>query len=86
MWYSVGASYKPANLKGFTFDAGYSFIDVKNAPVCMGLAAGCASNPWSSPTGAGYNGSVSSYVNIVSVAVRYQWGDAAPVKTKLITK
>jgi long-chain fatty acid transport protein len=82
MWYSVGASYKPASLRGFTFDAGYSFIDVKNAPVCVGLAAGCASNPWSSVTGAGYNGSVSSYINVVSLAVRYQWDDAAPAPIK----
>jgi len=78
MWYSVGASYKPASLKGFTFDAGYSFIDVKDAPVCVGVAVGCASNPWSSSTGAGYNGSVKSYINIVSIGVRYQWGDTAP--------
>ena len=84
MWYSVGASYKPASLKGFTFDAGYSFIDVKNAPVCVGLAAGCASNPWSSPSGAGYNGSVSSHINIVSIGVRYQWGDAAPAPTSTL--
>ena len=86
MWYSVGATYKPANLKGFTFDVGYSFIDVKNAPLCLGAAVGCASNPWSSPSGATYVGSVSSYVNIVSVGVRYQWDDAAPIKSKLITK
>ena len=80
MWYSVGATYKPAYLKGFTFDAGYSYVDVKNAPVCMGLAAGCASNPWSSPTGAGYNGAVKSYINIIAIGVRYQWDDAAPAK------
>lgn len=81
MWYSVGATYKPANLRGFTFDAGYSFIDVKNTPICMGPAAagGCPSNPWSSTTSS-YVGSVSSYINIVSVAVRYQWdADPAPV-------
>jgi long-chain fatty acid transport protein len=83
MWYSIGASYKPAGLRGLTIDAAYSFIDVKNAPVCMGLAAGCASNPWSSPTGAGYNGSVSSYINIISVGVRYQWGQPEPAPAKM---
>lgn len=82
MWYSVGASYKPAAIKGLTLDLGYSFIDVKSAPVCMGPAAagGCPSNPWSSATIA-YNGSVKSYINIVSVALRYQWdADPRPVK------
>jgi long-chain fatty acid transport protein len=85
MWYSVGASYKPASMRGFTFDAGYSFIDVKNAPVCMGPAAlgGCPGNPWSSPS-TSYVGSVSSYINIVSVAVRYQWDDAAPAPKKML--
>lgn len=88
-WYSVGASYKPASLRGFTFDAGYSFIDVKNTPICMGPAAlgGCPSNPWSSTTSS-YVGSASSYINIVSVGLRYQWDDAppAPAKKMLITK
>jgi len=82
MWYSIGASYKPAAIRGVTLDLGYSFIDVKSAPVCMGSAVGCASNPWSSPNPASfYNGSVKSYINIVSVALRYQWdADPAPVK------
>lgn len=81
MWYSVGATFKPESLRGFTFDAGYSFIDVKNAPVCLGIAVGCASNPNSSSSALSfYNGSVKSYINIVSVAVRYQWDAAAPAK------
>lgn len=80
MWYSVGATFKPASLKGFTFDAGYSFIDVKNAPVCMGATSGCPTNPWSGA--AIYIGSVSSYINIVSLAVRYQWDDPAPAPVK----
>ncbi|RDV05142.1 OmpP1/FadL family transporter [Undibacter mobilis] len=81
MWYSVGASYKPASIKGLTFDIGYSFIDVKDASVCMGPAAagGCPSNPWSGTTA--YNGTVKSYINIVSVALRYQW-DAEPARVK----
>jgi len=81
MWYSVGASYKPAALKGVTLDLGYSFIDVKSATVCMGPAAagGCPSNPWSGTTA--YNGSVKSYINIVSVALRYQF-DAEPARVK----
>ncbi len=77
IWYSVGASYKPASIRGLTFDLGYSFIDVKNASVCMGPAAagGCPSNPWSGATA--YNGSVKSTINIISVAARYQWDDTA---------
>jgi len=84
MWYSVGATFKPASLKGFTFDAGYSFIDVKSTPLCLGLASGCPTNPWSGATT--YIGSVDSNVHIFSVGVRYQWDDAAPIKSKLITK
>ncbi len=84
MWYSVGATYKPASLRGFTFDAGYSYIDVKNAPICMGAASGCPTNPWSGAST--YIGSVKSYINIISLAVRYQWDDAAPVKSKLVTR
>ncbi len=81
MWYSVGASYKPANLKGFTFDLGYSFVDVKDASVCMGAASGCPANPWSGAST--YIGSVKSSVNIVSVGVRYQWdADPAPMKQR----
>lgn len=76
IWYSVGASWKPASIKGLTFDAGYSFIDFKNASVCMGTASGCPTNPWSG--GATYIGSVSAYSHIVSLGLRYQW-DADPV-------
>jgi long-chain fatty acid transport protein len=89
IWYSIGASYKPPSIKGLTFDVGYSFIDVKDASICMGPAAagGCPSNPWSSTVGA-YVGSVSAYINIISVALRYQWGaDPAPAKkTAMYTK
>lgn len=86
IWYSVGASYKPASVKGLTFDFGYSFIDVKDASVCMGPTAlgGCPGNPWSSTTSA-YNGSVKSHINIVSVALRYQWDDAStPIKQRYV--
>ncbi|MDI1345667.1 MAG: outer membrane protein transport protein [Pseudolabrys sp.] len=81
MWYSVGASYKPAAIKGMTFDLGYSFIDVKTASLCLGAAVGCASNPWSSGLGAAYLGSVKSTINIISISARYQW-DADPVVVK----
>jgi len=79
MWYSVGASYKPPSIKGLTVDVGYSFIDVKDASVCMGTASGCPTNPWSGAST--YIGSVKSYINIVSVALRYQW-DAEPARVK----
>ena len=78
MWYSVGASYKPASLRGFTFDAGYSFIDVKNAPICISVRAVLAIRG----PARRYIGSVSSYINIVSIAVRYQWDDPAPAPVK----
>lgn len=87
MWYSAGATYKPAGIKGLSLDLGYSFISVKDAPICMGPAAagGCPSNPWSSTVGA-YVGSVSASIHIISLGLRYQW-DAEPVrKTALVTK
>jgi long-chain fatty acid transport protein len=84
MWYSVGATYMPASLKGFTFDLGYSFIDVKSASVCMGVASGCPTNPWSGA--ATYIGSVKSTINIVSVAMRYQWDDVAPTVKQVYAK
>lgn len=79
MWYSVGASYKPASIRGLTLDAGYSYIDVKDTPICLGTTSGCPANPWSGTTT--YVGSVNSHVHILSVGLRYQWDDAvAPVK------
>lgn len=84
MWYSVGASYKPAAFQGLTFDLGYSFIDVKNTPINISAASG---NPWFSPALGTYIGSVSSNIHILSVAMRYQWdADPAPRRTHLVTK
>lgn len=85
MWYSVGASYKSPDIRGLSFDLGYSFIDVKNTPLNLGPTSG---NPWSAlPTSSVYVGSVSSNIHILSIALRYQWDDVAPVtKTALITK
>lgn len=85
IWYSLGATYKPASLPRLTFDLGYSFVDVKNAPICMGPAAsGCPTNPWSGA--ATYIGAVKSHVNIVSLALRYQWDNDPAPKPRLITK
>ncbi len=85
MWYSVGASYKPASIKGLNLDVGYSFIDVKSASICMGAASGCPTNPWSGAST--YIGSVKSTINIVSVGVRYQWdADPAPVTRQRYAK
>jgi long-chain fatty acid transport protein len=77
MWYSVGASYTPTNLRGLTFDLGYSFIDVKNTPINLGPTTG---NPWSGAGSTVYTGSVESNIHILSVGIRYQWD--APAKTK----
>jgi long-chain fatty acid transport protein len=79
MWYSVGATFKPAAMKGLAFDFGYSYISVKNAPLNLGPGTG---NPWSGATT--YVGSVNGYANIVSIGVRYQWDDAAPAPVKQV--
>jgi long-chain fatty acid transport protein len=85
MWYSIGASYKPPQFKGLTFDLGYSFIDVKDTPVNLGPGTG---NPWSSTSAVAgpYTGSVSSYINILSIGLRYQWDAPSAPKTTLYTK
>jgi len=82
MWYSVGATYKPAQLRGLTFDAAYSFIDVKSTPIDISAASG---NPWLNGTGT-YTGSVKSQIHILSLALRYQWGVEQAVAVKKITK
>jgi long-chain fatty acid transport protein len=82
VWYSVGASYKPPQLRGVTFDLGYSFIDVKDTPIDISAASG---NPWLNSTGT-YIGSVESHLHILSFAFRYQWDAVAAAKPALITK
>jgi long-chain fatty acid transport protein len=84
MWYSVGASYKPASIKGLTLDAGYSFIDVKDTPVCLGTTSGCPANPWSGATT--YVGSVNANVHIISVGLRYQWDNEVRVTKQAYLK
>jgi long-chain fatty acid transport protein len=85
MWYSVGATWKPSFFRNVLLDVGYSFVDVKNASICMGPAAlgGCPSNPWSGATS--YVGSVSAYVNIISFGLRYQFAPE-PAPARVVTK
>lgn len=84
IWYSVGASYKPPSFKGVTLDAGYSFIQVKDTPICLGLASGCPTNPWSGATT--YIGSVDAHVHIFSVGLRYQWDNEVKVTKQAYLK
>lgn len=87
MWYSVGATYKHPTIHGLIFDAGYSYIDVKDTSINITAASG---NPWyvTGPgVGGSYVGSVESHIHILSVGLRYQWDGAPEVKkTALITK
>jgi long-chain fatty acid transport protein len=82
LWLSLGASYK-LNSKA-TIDFAYSHVFVKDAPVNITST----SNPGFIPGVTGtYTGSVSSRLDIVSIALKYRWDDPAPVmKSKLITK
>lgn len=80
IWYSIGATYKPSSIKGLSVDFAYSYIDVKGTSVCLGAASGCPANPWSGATT--YVGSVDAHVNIVSVALRYQFGVEEPARVK----
>jgi long-chain fatty acid transport protein len=78
-WYSAGATYKLRDFPGFSFDVGYSFVDVKDTPLNLGPTTG---NPWSppSPTTQTYVGTASSQIHIVSVGVKYQWGAPKLIK------
>ncbi len=83
MWYSVGTTYHVPDIKGLSFDVGYSFIDVKNTPINLGPTTG---NPWSPAGSTVYTGSTSSQIHILSFGFKYRFGGHAPMKTALVTK
>ncbi|MFZ0846504.1 MAG: OmpP1/FadL family transporter [Pseudolabrys sp.] len=75
-WLSAGATYKWS--PKITLDFAYSHVFVKNAPI-----NDVAGNPFFAGTGgAPYTGSVSSHIDIVSLALRYRWDDPAPEPIK----
>ena len=74
IWASIGGTYKWSNK--LSFDAAYSHIFVKSTPIDLSATS---NNP--SYNGFSYVGSVSSHVDIISVALKYRWDEpAAPVK------
>jgi len=76
-WLSIGGTYK-YNAK-MTFDLAYSHVFVKNAPINIVDA----SNPlFAIGGGTTYTGSVSSSLDIISVALKYRWDDPAPEPVK----
>jgi long-chain fatty acid transport protein len=78
LWLSLGASYK-FNAKT-TLDFAYSHVFVKDAPISITNT----SNPGFIPGVTGtYTGSVSSSLDIISVALKYRWDDPAPAPTKV---
>jgi long-chain fatty acid transport protein len=70
-WLSIGATYQWT--PKMSFDFAYSHLFVKNTPINISADSG---NPWFS--GVSYVGSVSSHVDIVSLALKYRWDDPAP--------
>jgi long-chain fatty acid transport protein len=77
LWLSIGGSYKYSAKT--TFDLAYSHVFVKNAPINI-LDT---SNPGFIPGVTGtYTGSVSSHLDIISVAFKYRWDDPAPAPVK----
>lgn len=78
-WFSVGASYKPAEFPGLVFDLAYTYIDVVDTHIDISAASG---NPWLNATGT-YIGDVNANVHIFSVGARYKFPE--PQKA-LITK
>lgn len=78
LWLSIGASYN-YNAKT-TIDFAYSHVFVKNAPISI-LGA---SNPGFIPGITGtYTGTVSSRLDIISIALKYRWDDPAPAPAKV---
>lgn len=75
IWLSVGSTYHLS--RDLAIDLAYSHIFVKSTPIDVSLASG---NP--SFDGITYIGNVSSHVDIVSVAMKYRWDDAAPAPTR----
>jgi long-chain fatty acid transport protein len=79
-WLSVGATYKYSAKTSIDF--AYSHVFVKSAPITLVDT----SNP--SFNGTVYSGSVSSQIDIISVALKYRWDNPTPEapKSKLYHK
>ena len=76
-WLSIGGTYQ-YNAKT-SFDLAYSHVFVKSAPINISDA----SNPlFAIGGGTTYTGSVSSSIDIISVALRYRFDDPAPEPVK----
>jgi long-chain fatty acid transport protein len=74
-WLSIGGTYKYSAKT--TFDLAYSHVFVQSAPINIVDA----SNPFFAlGGGTTYTGSVSSQLDIISIAMKYRWDDPAPVK------
>lgn len=81
-WYSVGASYKPSDMKGVTLDVGYSYINVKSTPITITAASG---NPWLNATGP-FTGNATSFIHILSFGVSYHWDEPETHKVRVVAK
>lgn len=80
VWLSAGLTYNAT--RSLAFDLAYSHLFVKDTPIDISAASG---NPWFD--GITYIGSADAHVDIVSVALKYRWDNAAPAPTKqLYTK
>jgi long-chain fatty acid transport protein len=82
-WLSVGASYHIS--RDLVADLAYSHLWVRDTSVNISAASG---NPWFNPAvPIAYVGDVSAHVDLISIALKYRWDDAAPArKSPLITK
>jgi len=76
-WLSAGASYQYS--AKMSFDFAYSHIFVKSAPINIVDTTNPAFVPGLT---APYTGSVSSHIDIISVAMKYRWDDPAPTPIK----
>jgi long-chain fatty acid transport protein len=81
-WLSAGATYQFT--KALAFDFAYSHLFVKSTSINLTSTA----NPWFIPGAtAAYAGDVAAHADIISVALKYRWDDAAPAPTRqLYTK
>jgi long-chain fatty acid transport protein len=86
IWLSVGAGYKVSEKLNVEF--GYSHLFIKNGLVNI-VGVGNALNPGGNPgfnNAINYSGRSRGHADIVSIAVKYRWDDAASSAAPIVKK
>jgi long-chain fatty acid transport protein len=78
IWASIGMSR--TLLPNLILDFGYTHIFVKDAPIDITSTSG---NPWWQPGRPDYVGTTKSSVDIISLGIRYKFGEPAPAPVRV---